>query len=147
MIRPTSIGCGTGYMGPWTMVGRQGRSSLHESFGKPKLLEKATARLKAHRVTAKMKWRGSDKQKKDPGMKLKASRSPQGKQRQERRDGWDTKRRQCVEQRRVIATIWQTQQNYLALSGAQCLSKDTHLNSCDFATCEARRTSTLRHAV
>ncbi|GFH16619.1 hypothetical protein HaLaN_13071, partial [Haematococcus lacustris] len=37
--------------------------------------------------------------------------------------------------------------NYLALSGAQCLSKDKHLNSCDFATCEARRTSTLRHAV
>ncbi|GFH07931.1 hypothetical protein HaLaN_02815, partial [Haematococcus lacustris] len=37
--------------------------------------------------------------------------------------------------------------NYLTLSGAQCLPKDTHLNSCDFATCEARRSSTLRHTV
>ncbi|KAJ9505345.1 hypothetical protein QJQ45_012105 [Haematococcus lacustris] len=34
------------------------------------------------------------KQKKDPGKKQKASRSAQGKQRQERRDGWTTRRRQ-----------------------------------------------------
>ncbi|GFH13773.1 hypothetical protein HaLaN_09719, partial [Haematococcus lacustris] len=31
---------------------------------------------------------------KGPGKKQKASRSPQGKQRQERRDGWTTRRRQ-----------------------------------------------------
>ncbi|GFH15853.1 hypothetical protein HaLaN_12161 [Haematococcus lacustris] len=37
--------------------------------------------------------------------------------------------------------------NYLALSGAQCLPKDRHLNSCGFAPFEARRTSTLRHTV
>ncbi|GFH14185.1 hypothetical protein HaLaN_10192 [Haematococcus lacustris] len=37
--------------------------------------------------------------------------------------------------------------NYLALSGAQSLSKDKHLISCDFAPCEARLTSTLRHTV
>ncbi|GFH25361.1 hypothetical protein HaLaN_23307 [Haematococcus lacustris] len=37
--------------------------------------------------------------------------------------------------------------NYLALSGAQCLPKDRHFNSCDFAPCEARRISTLRHTV
>ncbi|KAJ9509363.1 hypothetical protein QJQ45_001816 [Haematococcus lacustris] len=34
------------------------------------------------------------KHKKDPGKKQKASRSAQGKQRQERRDGWTTRRRQ-----------------------------------------------------
>ncbi|KAJ9517807.1 hypothetical protein QJQ45_004144 [Haematococcus lacustris] len=43
---------------------------------------------------AKKKRKGSEKQKQDPGKKLKASRSPQGKQRQERRDGWNTSRRQ-----------------------------------------------------
>ncbi|KAJ9530551.1 hypothetical protein QJQ45_012510 [Haematococcus lacustris] len=52
---------------------------------KPKLFAKATARLNAHSVMAK-----------DPGKKQKASRSPQGKQRQERRDGWTTRRRQVV---------------------------------------------------
>ncbi|GFH30089.1 hypothetical protein HaLaN_28873, partial [Haematococcus lacustris] len=62
--------------------------------GKPKLLEKATARRTAHRVMAKKKRKDSDKHKKDPGKKKKASRSPQGKQRQERRDGWTTRRRQ-----------------------------------------------------
>ncbi|GFH23864.1 hypothetical protein HaLaN_21554 [Haematococcus lacustris] len=56
--------------------------------GKPKLLEKATARRSAHRVMAKKKH------KKDPGKKQKASRSAQGKQRQDRRDGWTTLRRQ-----------------------------------------------------
>ncbi|KAJ9509288.1 hypothetical protein QJQ45_001736 [Haematococcus lacustris] len=53
----------------------------------------ATARLNAHRVMAK---KGSGKHKKDPGKKQKASRSPQGKQRQERRDGWTTRRRQVM---------------------------------------------------
>ncbi|GFH07762.1 hypothetical protein HaLaN_02611 [Haematococcus lacustris] len=38
---------------------------------------------------AKKKRKGSDK-------KQKASRSPQGKQRQERRDGWTTRRRQVA---------------------------------------------------
>ncbi|KAJ9530476.1 hypothetical protein QJQ45_012451 [Haematococcus lacustris] len=64
-------------------------TSLHESPGKPKLLEKATARRTAHRVMARKKPKGSDK-------KQKASRSPQGKQRQERRDGWTTCRRQVI---------------------------------------------------
>ncbi|GFH30293.1 hypothetical protein HaLaN_29118, partial [Haematococcus lacustris] len=45
---------------------------------------------------AKKKRKGSDKHKKDPGKKQKASRSPQGKQRQERRDGWTTGRRQVI---------------------------------------------------
>ncbi|KAJ9529103.1 hypothetical protein QJQ45_007767 [Haematococcus lacustris] len=36
------------------------------------------------------------KHKKDPGKKQKASRSAQGKQRQERRDGWTTCRRQVI---------------------------------------------------
>ncbi|GFH24645.1 hypothetical protein HaLaN_22476, partial [Haematococcus lacustris] len=57
--------------------------------GKPKLLEKATARRTAHRVMAKKKRKGSDK-------KRKVSRSAQGKQRQERRDGWTTRRRQVI---------------------------------------------------
>ncbi|GFH21447.1 hypothetical protein HaLaN_18754, partial [Haematococcus lacustris] len=39
---------------------------------------------------------------------------------------------------------WQTQQK---LSRSQRCSVDRHLNSCDFATCEARRSSTLRHTV
>ncbi|KAJ9516516.1 hypothetical protein QJQ45_011129 [Haematococcus lacustris] len=34
--------------------------------------------------------------KKNPGKKQKASRSPQGKQRQERRNGWDTKKRKVI---------------------------------------------------
>ncbi|GFH12229.1 hypothetical protein HaLaN_07871, partial [Haematococcus lacustris] len=58
--------------------------------GKPKLLEKATARRTAHRVMAKKKH------KKDPGKKHKASRSAQGKQRQARRDSWNTTRRQVI---------------------------------------------------
>ncbi|KAJ9510990.1 hypothetical protein QJQ45_027892 [Haematococcus lacustris] len=62
--------------------------------GKPNLLEKAIARRTAHRVMAKKKRKGSDKHKKGPGKKQKASRSPQGKQQQERRDGWTTRRRQ-----------------------------------------------------
>ncbi|GFH22057.1 hypothetical protein HaLaN_19462, partial [Haematococcus lacustris] len=53
----------------------------------------ATACLKAHRVTVKKKRKGTDKQKKGPAKKSKASRSPKGKQQQERRNGWDTKRR------------------------------------------------------
>ncbi|KAJ9530541.1 hypothetical protein QJQ45_012516 [Haematococcus lacustris] len=43
-----------------------------------------------------MAKKGSGKHKKDPGKKQKASRSPQGKQRQERRDGWTTRRRQVI---------------------------------------------------
>ncbi|KAJ9508616.1 hypothetical protein QJQ45_012164 [Haematococcus lacustris] len=43
-----------------------------------------------------MAKKGSGKHKKDPGKKQKASRSAQGKQRQERRDGWTTRRRQPV---------------------------------------------------
>ncbi|KAJ9511043.1 hypothetical protein QJQ45_002865 [Haematococcus lacustris] len=66
-----------------------GLTSLHESSVKPKLLEKATARRTAHRVMAKKKRKGSDKKK-------KVSRSPQGKQRQERRDGWTTRKRQVI---------------------------------------------------
>ncbi|KAL6752747.1 hypothetical protein V8C86DRAFT_563899 [Haematococcus lacustris] len=54
------------------------------------LIEKGTARRTAHRVMAKKKRKGSDK-------KQKASRSPQGKQRQERRDGCTTRRRQVPE--------------------------------------------------
>ncbi|KAJ9529755.1 hypothetical protein QJQ45_014533, partial [Haematococcus lacustris] len=57
--------------------------------GKPKLLEKATIRRTAHRVMAKKKRKGSDK-------KHKASRSAQGKQRQARRDSWNTTRRQVI---------------------------------------------------
>ncbi|KAJ9508879.1 hypothetical protein QJQ45_028194 [Haematococcus lacustris] len=66
-------------------------TSLHESPVKLKLLEKATARRIAHRVMAR------EKHKKDPGKKQNASRSRQGKQRQERRDGWTTRRRQLKE--------------------------------------------------
>ncbi|KAJ9530606.1 hypothetical protein QJQ45_014771, partial [Haematococcus lacustris] len=43
----------------WSML-----TSLHESPGKPKLLEKATARRTAHRVMAKKKRKGSDKKQK-----------------------------------------------------------------------------------
>ncbi|GFH33551.1 hypothetical protein HaLaN_32940, partial [Haematococcus lacustris] len=57
--------------------------------GEPKLLDKATARRTAHRVMAKKKRKGSDK-------KHKVSRSAQGKQRQDRRDGWTTRRRQVI---------------------------------------------------
>ncbi|KAJ9506642.1 hypothetical protein QJQ45_018153 [Haematococcus lacustris] len=50
---------------------------------------RTTARRTAHRVMAKKKRKGSDK-------KQKASRSAQGKQRQDRRDGWTTRRRQVI---------------------------------------------------
>ncbi|KAJ9532143.1 hypothetical protein QJQ45_003954 [Haematococcus lacustris] len=43
-----------------------------------------------------MAKKGSGKHKKDPGKKQQASRSPQGKQRQERRDGWTTRRLQVI---------------------------------------------------
>ncbi|KAJ9519514.1 hypothetical protein QJQ45_000598 [Haematococcus lacustris] len=43
-----------------------------------------------------MAKKGSGKHKKDPGKKQKASCCPQGKQRQERRDGWTTRRRQVI---------------------------------------------------
>ncbi|KAJ9509274.1 hypothetical protein QJQ45_001726 [Haematococcus lacustris] len=43
-----------------------------------------------------MAKKGSGKHKKDPGKKQKASRSRQGKLRQERRDGWTTRRRQVI---------------------------------------------------
>ncbi|KAJ9524814.1 hypothetical protein QJQ45_003054 [Haematococcus lacustris] len=49
-----------------------------------------TGVYQSHRVMAKKKH------KKDPGKKQKASRSAQGKQRQERRDGWATSRRQLI---------------------------------------------------
>ncbi|GFH11692.1 hypothetical protein HaLaN_07235, partial [Haematococcus lacustris] len=45
---------------------------------------------------AKKKRKGSDKHKKGSSKKLEASRSPQGKQGQERRDGWNTRRRQVI---------------------------------------------------
>ncbi|KAJ9523479.1 hypothetical protein QJQ45_007234 [Haematococcus lacustris] len=64
--------------------------------GKPKSFEKATARLNAHRVMVKKKRKGTDKHKNGPPKKPKASRSAQGKQRQERRDGWNTCRRQVI---------------------------------------------------
>ncbi|GFH18999.1 hypothetical protein HaLaN_15884 [Haematococcus lacustris] len=60
-------------------------------MGKLKLLEKATA---SHRAMARKKRKGTAKQKQDPKKKSKASRSPQGKQREDRREGWETKRRQ-----------------------------------------------------
>ncbi|KAJ9520805.1 hypothetical protein QJQ45_013984 [Haematococcus lacustris] len=47
-------------------------------------------------MMAKKKRKGTNKQKKGPAKRLKASRSPQGKQRQERRNGWETKRRQVI---------------------------------------------------
>ncbi|GFH23398.1 hypothetical protein HaLaN_21004 [Haematococcus lacustris] len=75
-------------------------------LGKPKLLAKATARLNAHRVMAK---KGSGKHKKDPGKKQKASRSPQGKQRQERRDGWTTRRRHQGPRGRSAARLQEDQ--------------------------------------
>ncbi|GFH12449.1 hypothetical protein HaLaN_08143, partial [Haematococcus lacustris] len=49
-----------------------------------------TARRTAHRVMAKKKHI------KDPGKKQKASRSARGKQRQARRDSWNTTRRQVT---------------------------------------------------
>ncbi|KAJ9522519.1 hypothetical protein QJQ45_008367 [Haematococcus lacustris] len=58
------------------------------------VLEKATSRLNAYCVMAKKKRKGSDKHKKGSSKKLKASRSPQGKQGQECRDGWNTRTRQ-----------------------------------------------------
>ncbi|GFH33430.1 hypothetical protein HaLaN_32802, partial [Haematococcus lacustris] len=70
-------------------------SSLHESLGKPKLLGYPTARLKVYRSMAKKLRKGTAKQKKGPATKLKASRSSQGKQRQDRGDGGNTKRRQA----------------------------------------------------
>ncbi|GFH09173.1 hypothetical protein HaLaN_04270 [Haematococcus lacustris] len=45
---------------------------------------------------AKKKRKGTDKQKKGLAKKLKASRSPRAKQRQERRNGWVTNRRQVI---------------------------------------------------
>ncbi|GFH17542.1 hypothetical protein HaLaN_14202 [Haematococcus lacustris] len=61
-----------------------------EAAGLSWLLEDATARRTAHRVMAKKKRKGSDK-------KLRASRSAQGKQRQDRRDGWATRQRQSCQ--------------------------------------------------
>ncbi|GFH06270.1 hypothetical protein HaLaN_00874 [Haematococcus lacustris] len=50
----------------------------------------------SHGVMAKKQRKRSPKEKKGPPKKLNASRSPQGKQRQERRNGWDTSRRQVI---------------------------------------------------
>ncbi|KAJ9523375.1 hypothetical protein QJQ45_005279 [Haematococcus lacustris] len=44
----------------------------------------------------KKKWKGTDKHKKGPLKKPNASRSAQGKQRQVRRGGWNTTRRQVI---------------------------------------------------
>ncbi|GFH31056.1 hypothetical protein HaLaN_30019, partial [Haematococcus lacustris] len=52
--------------------------------------KEATARLNAHRVMVKKKRKGTEKHKKGQAKKPEASRSVQGKQRQERRDGWNT---------------------------------------------------------
>ncbi|GFH09891.1 hypothetical protein HaLaN_05116 [Haematococcus lacustris] len=54
-------------------------------------------------VTKKQK--GSPNEKKGPGKKQKASRSPQGKQRQERRDGWNTSRRQLKGRARLVIKV------------------------------------------
>ncbi|GFH32950.1 hypothetical protein HaLaN_32252, partial [Haematococcus lacustris] len=43
--------------------------------------------------------------KKNPGKKQKASRSPQGKQRQERRNGWDTKKRKVKGRPRLVIKV------------------------------------------
>ncbi|KAJ9526160.1 hypothetical protein QJQ45_009624 [Haematococcus lacustris] len=51
---------------------------------------------------AKKKRKGSDKHKKDPGKKQKASRPPQGKQRQARRDSWSNQRRQVTGRARLV---------------------------------------------
>ncbi|GFH32296.1 hypothetical protein HaLaN_31493, partial [Haematococcus lacustris] len=51
---------------------------------------------------AKKKRKSTAKQKQGLAKKLKASRSPQGKRRQERRDGWGTKRRQVKGRHRVV---------------------------------------------
>ncbi|GFH29222.1 hypothetical protein HaLaN_27854, partial [Haematococcus lacustris] len=56
----------------------------------------ATARFDAHRAMVKKRRKSTDKQKKGPAKKLKASCSRQGKQRQDRRNGWETKRRQVI---------------------------------------------------
>ncbi|KAJ9512114.1 hypothetical protein QJQ45_012736 [Haematococcus lacustris] len=48
------------------------------SHGKPKLLEKATARLDAHRVMAKEKRKGGDKHKKNPKKNRKVIKVPEG---------------------------------------------------------------------
>ncbi|GFH18972.1 hypothetical protein HaLaN_15856 [Haematococcus lacustris] len=50
----------------------------------------------------KRKRKGSAKENKGPPKKLKASRSRQGKQRQERRDGWCTSRRQVKGRPRLV---------------------------------------------
>ncbi|KAJ9526118.1 hypothetical protein QJQ45_009610 [Haematococcus lacustris] len=58
-----------------------------------------TCRLTKRQVAtamAKKKQKGGVKEKKGPPKKQKASRSPQGKQRQERRDGWNNRRRQVI---------------------------------------------------
>ncbi|GFH08652.1 hypothetical protein HaLaN_03644, partial [Haematococcus lacustris] len=54
---------------------------------------------------AKKKGKGTNKQKKGPAKRLKASRSPQGKQRQERRNGWETKRRQVRGRPRIVIKV------------------------------------------
>ncbi|KAJ9526082.1 hypothetical protein QJQ45_009558 [Haematococcus lacustris] len=63
----------------------------------------ATARLSADRLTVKEKREGSGKEKKGPREKPEAFRSPQCKQRQARRDGWNTSRRQaCKKTKRKL---------------------------------------------
>ncbi|GFH17030.1 hypothetical protein HaLaN_13565, partial [Haematococcus lacustris] len=54
---------------------------------------------------AKKKQKGGVKEKKGPPKKQKASRSPQGKQRQERRDGWNNRRRQVTGRARLVIRV------------------------------------------
>ncbi|GFH15773.1 hypothetical protein HaLaN_12065, partial [Haematococcus lacustris] len=56
------------------------------------------------------------KHKKDPGKKQKASRSPQGKQRQERRDGWNTRKRQVTGRARLMCPRTATSGHYWSSS-------------------------------
>ncbi|GFH17071.1 hypothetical protein HaLaN_13615, partial [Haematococcus lacustris] len=65
----------------------------------------------------KKERKGTDKQKKGPAKELKASRSPQGKQRQERRNGWETKRRQKAVWEVYLDLKWARKR--LKLYGAQ----------------------------
>ncbi|GFH10708.1 hypothetical protein HaLaN_06070 [Haematococcus lacustris] len=65
------------------------RNGLNHSSCVVGVAENAPACRTAHRVMAKKRRKGSDK-------KRKVSRSAQGKQRQDRRDGWTTRRRQVL---------------------------------------------------
>ncbi|GFH18677.1 hypothetical protein HaLaN_15519 [Haematococcus lacustris] len=70
--------------------------------GNPNCLKRPPPVGTAHHVMAKKKRKGSDK-------KQKASRSRQGKQRQERRDGWTTRRRHQGPRGRSAARLQEDQ--------------------------------------